>query len=653
MSTTLPSADFISNFVEQQFPEFYREEGPDFVAFVKAYYEWLETTNSRNVFATRDIDTTAEEFLNHFRLKYLSGIPSEVAGNNRFLLKHVLDLYRSKGSEEGIKLLLRLLYNEEATIYQPATDVLRASDGVWIEKYYIEVPDNFEINKKYDQQFITGVTSGATAFVDSYQRLFIKDKIINVFYLTNINGNFIIGEQIYYDVNQINELTPFILGSPTSLTVESSNVFDSLGDILTTSNLSGKIGLKAVVSNTYNIDTGFINFKIINGGSGYSNNFSLSIDKFYPGANGTGATFTNIVLSNTSNFTYVSNLIDYAPFNGEPQFINTSSAGVNSSFDYVFINNNKFANGDVVNYIRATDNTVNIGLANNADYYVIGANSSAFRLSNTYNGLAVNLTSGASENGHSFTGYHVSTIALNAPTYSGYLNNANVNTKLQDAFTEETITIGTISQLVGINPGTDYNTNVVITINDNIMPGFNLSDNKGGFLGNNAIIYGDLIFGTGVPTELKIKDSGVGYNLENELITMYVDSNTNQTVSARVHLGPIGKAEGFWDNTKGFISSDKYIEDNNYYQEYSYEIRLSKSIDKYLSILKEVMHPVGNKIFGLTSIVAQQVNGLSPIFTDVEAGDFNLLYIVQTETGLLLQTENSQSLNTEDYVPPV
>lgn len=38
--TLLPTQ--ISNFIEKQFPEVYREDGPSFVSFVKAYYEWLE-----------------------------------------------------------------------------------------------------------------------------------------------------------------------------------------------------------------------------------------------------------------------------------------------------------------------------------------------------------------------------------------------------------------------------------------------------------------------------------------------------------------------------------------------------------------------------------------------------------------------------------
>ena len=34
--------DFLSPLIAQQFPETFREEGPLLVAFVKAYYEYLE-----------------------------------------------------------------------------------------------------------------------------------------------------------------------------------------------------------------------------------------------------------------------------------------------------------------------------------------------------------------------------------------------------------------------------------------------------------------------------------------------------------------------------------------------------------------------------------------------------------------------------------
>ena len=36
----------ISTLVEQQFPQFARDDGPNLVAFVKAYYEWTEQANN-------------------------------------------------------------------------------------------------------------------------------------------------------------------------------------------------------------------------------------------------------------------------------------------------------------------------------------------------------------------------------------------------------------------------------------------------------------------------------------------------------------------------------------------------------------------------------------------------------------------------------
>jgi len=57
----------ISPLIEQQFPSIYREEGDTFIAFVKAYFEWMEETNgvlydSRRLPEYRDIDTTIDRF---------------------------------------------------------------------------------------------------------------------------------------------------------------------------------------------------------------------------------------------------------------------------------------------------------------------------------------------------------------------------------------------------------------------------------------------------------------------------------------------------------------------------------------------------------------------------------------------------------------
>ena len=37
--------DKISKLVASQFPAFYKEEGPEFLQFIEAYYAWMETTD--------------------------------------------------------------------------------------------------------------------------------------------------------------------------------------------------------------------------------------------------------------------------------------------------------------------------------------------------------------------------------------------------------------------------------------------------------------------------------------------------------------------------------------------------------------------------------------------------------------------------------
>ena len=37
---------YVSPFIQSHFPAFYKEYGPNFIAFVKAYYEWMEFTGN-------------------------------------------------------------------------------------------------------------------------------------------------------------------------------------------------------------------------------------------------------------------------------------------------------------------------------------------------------------------------------------------------------------------------------------------------------------------------------------------------------------------------------------------------------------------------------------------------------------------------------
>jgi len=614
----LPTLDNISNLIENQFPSFYKEEGPKFIAFVKAYYEFLEQTGktndlSRNLFTLRDVDTTTSQFLDEFRKKYQYVVPKNIPGDSRFLQKHILDLYRSKGSIDGLKLLFRLLYNEDIDVYIPSYDILKPSDGKWIERKYIEGSYS-SYNELFENKKITGAQSGATAYVESFVKNFVKGRVINLFFLSNIEGTFVVGERIAYDGLDFN-LAPKIQGSVDSITVSSTTPNNDIGDTLLVSAANGSgTGLKTITS-TVRIagsSNGSIDFKIVNGGNGYTTTPTITISA---GSNstGSGATFTGVILSNVSSFSYSISYINNLIGRIANQSFNALTAVANTT-EYISFANNTYANGDYVQYTTATGNTALSGLSNASYYFVRGANSTALQLATgntlTYNTAAINVTAGVSQNGHFLSLVPTTNLAINSVSYGSTLNNASLSTVLNLALTSQTISIGTISQLTGINLGNGYDGYVNIQITEPKLAGYGISDGNGGITGNNAVITGNVVLGVGLVSNVAVKDSGYGYHSRNESISLYnsTQSNTNKVTQGTINLGAIGRSEGFWEGTRSFLDSNKYIQDGHYYQEYSYEIKFVKSLNKYINILKELVHPAGNKVFGTTLLSSENEN---------------------------------------------
>jgi len=128
--------------INRQVPEFVREEHPNFIAFLEAYYEFLENkqgtqkndlvTKSKDLRFISDVDFSIASFEENFFNTYANLIPRNVEVDKSFLIKHLLPLYLSKGSEASFKLLFRLLFNEEVEVVKPSNSILRASDGKWL-----------------------------------------------------------------------------------------------------------------------------------------------------------------------------------------------------------------------------------------------------------------------------------------------------------------------------------------------------------------------------------------------------------------------------------------------------------------------------------------------------------------------------------------
>jgi hypothetical protein len=261
----------ISNLIQRDFPAYYREEGPVFVEFVKTYYQWLEQSNNSIYHARRlleygDVDETSEEFLVYFKEKYLKNIQFETQTNTRQLIKHTLDLYRSKGTERSIALLFALVFGETAEVYYPGDDLFRLSDGSWIKPTYLEVSTR-ETNINYVGKQIRGLSSGATAFVERLIRRKIRSKYIEVFYISAIKGNFQTNEKIICNGVTVDK-APFIVGSLTTFDLIDPGQGFEIGDIVNITSNNG-VQAKGRVVDIETI-TGIVDFNLEDGGWGYT-----------------------------------------------------------------------------------------------------------------------------------------------------------------------------------------------------------------------------------------------------------------------------------------------------------------------------------------------------------------------------------------------
>jgi hypothetical protein len=117
------------------------------------------------------------------------------------------------------------------------------------------------------------------------------------------------------------------------------------------------------------------------------------------------------------------------------------------------------------------------------------------------------------------------------------------------------------------------------------------------YSGFNAIVLGDAISTNGSVNSLRVIDSGIGY-VDKEEVTFFAVDDVNKTGLATLSVTKQGTAEGRYTEQGGFLSSDKYIHDGEYYQEFSYEVQTSLPFEKYSEIFKKVVHVAGTRLFG-------------------------------------------------------
>ena len=193
----------ISSFVSSQFPQFVAEDHPAFIEFIEAYYGWLDSKGNplyeaRKLLDNQDIDTVSDEYEEHLFSEFLSILPKNLVADRSIILKNIKQFYGAKGTEKSFKFLFRILFNSDSYLYYPRVDVLRTSDGKWVQNKTIRITGTNGDIRKIRAQRVVGATSNTTAFVERFYSIKFDGTTAYELVLnsSSITGSFIPGENI-------------------------------------------------------------------------------------------------------------------------------------------------------------------------------------------------------------------------------------------------------------------------------------------------------------------------------------------------------------------------------------------------------------------------------------------------------------------------
>lgn len=279
----------ISKLVASQLPEFIQSDYPTFIAFLEAYYEFLEQDQQsqellQNAISYRDIDRTTSEFIDYFIKEYCDNIPRDVLSDKTLLVKYIKDLYTFKGSEKSYYLLFQLLYKEKVDLYYPKEDILTPSSGTWQQTASIQVETldgnpNDAINVPgliystqtvtpivlLNKKTVTAVTNPLTGAIST------SDKVFDFEIDNRKNVPVTVG-----DIIEVQGYRGRVLALPVDVTVSKAGSGFKIGDTFEVQSFPTGIGAYVKITGVDN-SGGVKNAELLRVGSGYSLDFFSTI----------------------------------------------------------------------------------------------------------------------------------------------------------------------------------------------------------------------------------------------------------------------------------------------------------------------------------------------------------------------------------------
>ena len=504
--------------------------------------------NIQQLLNFRDPDNVISDFLTNFRDEFLQTIPENLAIgiNKRNLIKNIKTLYKLKGTNKGHELFFRILFNKVSETIYPREQMLRVSDGQWDTKKVLRAIATSGDTSKLVGRTITDTTTSATAVVENVTKFFIGANEISEFILNTdtITGSFSIGEQIRGTETNDDDyfIKATITGIPGSKTIINDGNLYSITDLLTVT------------------------------GGGVGANFSI---------NDIGSGGINDIIIDSSGSNYV--------IGDELVFNNLGTSGKNAK-GFVSVVNGGFTPEDSTSsteeHIVLEDETTSgdTYFGNKIiqeDYIDNGSGGSTNNLGDITDIFISNIGDGYKS---------LPTISVSSTNGTGASILAN-GTEIGRILGINTIELGAEYQNSPSPPTINFRNNLILT---SITGDFSINDTV---TGSSSSATGTIVSFNGDRNFLKLKDVSGTFTLD-ETITSTSGGSATLTrldvASASISVVSITDTDGQFLNEDGFVSqSTMRIQDSLYYQDFSYVLKVSETINQWRDTFKKTMHAAG------------------------------------------------------------
>ena len=535
-------------------------------------YKPNPVTNIQELLNFRDPDKAISNFLTKFRNEFLNTLPETLDNNvdKRKLIKNIKSVYRAKGTQRGHEVFFRFLFNIDSETFYPREQMLRVSDGQFDTKKILRAIGTVGNTSDLIGRTITGQTSSATAIVENVFKFQIGANEVSEFILNEdtITGTFVTSEEIRG--TETDESDTFIkatvTGIPDIVTITNDGGLLSPSDSIT---LTG--GGQSAIIQVDNVGSGGITELLIDdAGTGY--------------AIGDDLTFTNTGTGG-GNVTAKVSVV-----NGGITTENGTSGA--TSTDHIVLED-ETVRGDVYTGDKLVQES-GTGSGDITDIRIINSGSGFTSLPTAV------VSTGSGGSGAKVIPYG---------TEIGRLLNTK---KIETGAGYEASPSPTLSL-----PST-------IIIKDKVGSNFTEDETITGFDSSSTAITATFVSFDSTNNLLVVKDA-TGEFLADTTITGSSSEVTatvmkNDLATATITVNAVVDTAGTFLNEDGHLSETTMkIQDSLYYQDFSYVIKVGRSINDWRDSFKKTMHTAGFYFTGQVDM-ATQVNNKIRSFTGVNSG---------------------------------